>query len=140
MIYDRLTRMVKINVDGAEYALSLTIGMLEELEDELPNGRALVDMILNRETPKIKVVRKAFCLGLHKKGVLLDEDAAEKVFEKYCEETGMQNAVSLYYVLIAASNILGTETSNMILSGLGLIVKDKEEDKEEKAEEDEKNA
>ena len=132
MKYDRLTRKVKIDVNGAEYALLLNIGMLEELEDELPKGTTLIDMVLNRETPKIKIIRKAFCLGLYKSGVLLDENSAERVFEKYCEESGIQNAVGLYYVLIAASNILGTQASNAILEGAGIKLKDTEVEEQEK--------
>ena len=126
MKYDRLTRKVKIEVGETEYALVLTMGMLEELEDVLPNGKTLVGTFLDRETPRIKLIRKAFCLGMFKGGEQLSEDKALKVFDKFCEEHGMQEAISVYYVLMAASNILGTAISNTILEGAGMIVKDTE--------------
>lgn len=132
MKYDRLTRKVKLDIGGEEYSLLLTIGMLEELEDELPSGSTLVSMFLNRETPKIRIIRKAFCLGMEKNGVKIGQNQAEKLFEKYCEENGIQDAGSVYYVLLAASNILGTSVSNIILESAGMILKDTEVEVSEK--------
>lgn len=124
MKYDRLTRTLKLDVKGVEYSLRLSIGMFEELEDSLPKGTTLMNMFLNQETPKIKVVRKAFCLGVTKDGKRISNDEALKAFEDYCDENGVQGAVSVFYALLAVSHLLGATASNELLKGLGLVDKD----------------
>lgn len=126
MKYDRLTRFVKVEIDGAEYKLRLTLGMFEDLEDLLPKGKTFINMMMNQETPGIKMLKKAFCLALRQDDRVISSTTAEKYFEKYCEENGIQGAVALFYALVAASQLLGATTSNEMLKSMGLIVKDEE--------------
>ena len=136
MRYDRLTRDLFVDVKGAEYSLRLNTGKLEEIEDMLPKGETLVSMFLNSRTPQIKVLRKMFCIGLTKDGDTIKGDAANKVFEDFIDESGVQMAVNVFYAALAASHFLGAAASNVMLEGLGLVVKDPEP----KQESDEKNA
>lgn len=124
MKYDRLTRLVKFEVGGEEYAARLTIGMLEEIEDILPKGVTLVNLFLNNEMPQIKVLRKAFCVGLMKDGQRVKN--ALPVFEQYCNENGVQSAVQVFYALVAASYMLGAEVSKSLLESMELEVKDED--------------
>ena len=139
MRYDRLTRLLYVDVKGAEYALRLTIGTIEELEDALPKDETLVSMFLNSKTPQIKVLRKAFCIGLHKNGIKVVGRAAVQAFEEFVEEQGVQMAVNVFYALLAASYFLGAEASNQMLEKLGLVVKDPEIVTEKGPEGEEKN-
>ncbi len=134
MRYDRLTRNLFVDVKGAEYALRLNVGKFEEIEDLLPKGETLVSMFLNSKTPQIKVLRKTFCVGLSKDGETIKGQAADKVFEDFIDEHGVQMAVNVFYAALAASRFLGAAASNVMLEGLGLVVKDKEPE-----EADEKN-
>ena len=127
MIYDRLTRFLKINVKGVEYSLRLTVGMFEEIEDVLPKGTTLMSMFMNQETPKIKVLKKAFCIGMIKDGKVVKSNEAIQVFNDFCDENGIQEAVNVFYALLAASHLLGANLSNEMMESMGLIVKDPEE-------------
>lgn len=127
MKYDRLTRFLKVDVKGVEYSLRLTVGMFEEIEDILPKGTTLMSMFMNQETPQIKVLRKAFCIGLVKNGAKVKDEEALKVFSDYCDENGIQGAVSVFYAVLAASHLLGAEASKAMLEDMGLVVKDTEE-------------
>lgn len=128
MKYDRLTRLLKVEVEGAEYSLKLTNSMLEELEDELPKGDTLISMIMNRETPRMKVLRKAFCIGLCKDSEKVRGAAADAVYEKFFQHYGVQETISVFYALIAASQLLGAVASNEILKNIGLVPKDAEDE------------
>jgi len=92
MKYDRLTRYLKVEIEGAEYKLRLTLGMFEELEDTLPAGRTIISMMTNQETPSIKMLKKAFCLAMQRD----ERKAAEAHFNTYCAENGIQGAVALF--------------------------------------------
>lgn len=126
MKYDRLTRFVKVEIDGAEYKLRLTLGMFEDLEDLLPKGKTFINMMMNQETPGIKMLKKTFCLALQRDERVPSYAESVKQFEKYCAENGLQGAVALFYALVAASQLLGQATSNEMLKSMGLLVKDEE--------------
>lgn len=128
MKYDRLTRFLKFNVGDVEYSARLTLGMFEQIDDAMPKGDSLVTMFVNGNTPKLSVLKKAFCIGLVKDGVPVKGKEAERVFETFLDENGIQEAVNVYYALLAASHLLGASVSKTILENMGLDVKDTEAD------------
>lgn len=129
MKYERLTRFLTFEVNGEEYSSRLTLEMLEKIESALPEGITLVGLILKSQTPTIKVMKEAFCVGLHKDGKKLSYEAAAKVFQAFYEAAGMPYVLNVFYALIAASYFLGEEVSNNMLREIGLIVKDEETEK-----------
>ena len=119
---------MKFNVGDVEYSARLTLGMFEQIDDALPKGDSLVTMFVNGNTPKLSILKKAFCIGLVKDGVLVKGKEAERVFETFLDENGIQEAVNVYYALLAASHLLGANVSKTILENMGLDVKDTETD------------
>lgn len=129
MKYDRLTRLVKFDVGGVEYAARLTNGMLEQIEDLCPQN-SLMRVLENVEYTPRKVLRVAFCLALSKDGEKVKNPVS--VFDKYFEEVGVEGVIQTFSAMIAASNYLGVTQSKTILESLALVVKDKETDDTEK--------
>lgn len=127
MRYDRLTRLVRFEVGGEEYAARLTNGMLEQIENACDGG-SLLDEI-NRGVPKLKVLRTAFSISLTKEGEKVKNGLA--VYEKFLDEQGIDVVSNTFFAMVAASYYLGPKHSNKVLEGLGLIVKDKEPIEEE---------
>lgn len=124
MKYDRLTRALYIKIKGEDYALRLDIGALSEIEDVLPSGKKLLEMFVNREFPTVKMLEKAFCVGMSKDGKKVDGKTAKELFQNYVLEAGLPEVTNTYYVLLAVSGMLGEANAHEILSKAGLIDKD----------------
>lgn len=124
MKYDRLTRALKVEIKGEEYALRLDVGALAEIEDVMPSGTKLVEMFINRQLPTIKVLEKAICVGMSKDGKKIDETTAKELFQEYVIEAGIPQVTNTYYILLAVSGMLGDANAQEILSKAGLVDKD----------------
>lgn len=124
MKYDRLTRALKVEIKGEEYALRLDVGALAEIEDVMPSGTKLVEMFINRQLPTIKVLEKAICVGMSKDGKKVDEKTAKALFQDYVFEVGIPEVTNVYYILLAVSGMLGDANAQEILSKAGLVNKD----------------
>ena len=127
--YDRLTRLVKFDVDGEEYASRLTVGQIGEIEDVALKsfGKPIMKLFQEQEDPSVPMMIKAFCIGLTKDGKKVKPQEAYQLFLKICEKHGMPHMERLYLALIASSYFLGADASQEILESLGLDVKDTEE-------------
>ena len=123
MRYNRLKRTVMVDIGGKEYSFKFTIDDLAELEDSLQNDERIISMFTNRQLPKIRTLITAFKLGL--KADITDAEKT-KLFEKFCEETSIDEVTKLYFSLIAVSNLLGASVSNEVLGNLGFETKDEE--------------
>lgn len=132
--FDRLKRTLKFEVDGAEYAVRLTNGMLEEIEDVAPKGKSFVGMFLDREMPTLKMIKKAVCIGMMRDGKRVAPKEAELVYQKIFNSDGLKGLSDFYFLLLATANAYGAQNSNDILKVAGFAVD------EEETEDDEKNA
>ena len=112
-----------VDIGGKEYSFKLTIGDLAELEDSLQDDERIISMFTSRTLPKIKTLIKAFVLGL--KANIPDAEKSE-LFDKFCEETSIDEVTKLYFSMIAVSNLLGASVSNEVLKNLGFELKDEE--------------
>ena len=123
MRYNRLKRTIMVDIGGKEYSFKLTIGDLSELEDSLQDNERIISMFTSRTMPKIKTLMKAFSIGLKAN---MTEVEKNELFEKFCEETSIDEVTKLYFSLIAVSNLLGATASNEVLKNLGFEIKDEE--------------
>ena len=112
-----------VDIGGKEYSFKFTIDDLAELEDSLQNNERIISMFTNNQLPKIRTLITAFKLGL--KADITDAEKT-KLFEKFCEETSIDEVTKLYFSLIAVSNLLGASASNDVLGNLGFETKDEE--------------
>lgn len=123
MRYNRLKRTIMVDIDGKEYSFKLTIGDLAELEDSLQDNERIISMFTTRTMPKIRTLMKAFVIGL--KGNI-PENEKTALFDKFCEQTSIDEVTKLYFSMIAVSNLLGASASNEVLKNLGFELKDEE--------------
>ena len=121
MRYNRLKRDIIVVIGGKEYSFKLTIGDLAELEDSLQDNERIISMFTSRTMPKIRTLMKAFVLGLKANMTDAEKNA---LFERFCEETSIDEVTKLYFSMIAVSNLLGAEVSNEVLKNLGYDIKD----------------
>lgn len=121
MRYNRLKRDIIVEIGGKEYSFKLTIGDLSELEDSLQDNERIISMFTSRTIPKIKTLIKVFSLGCKANMTDAEKNA---LFERFCEETSIDEVMKLYFSMIAVSNLLGAEVSNEVLKSLGYDIKD----------------
>ena len=112
-----------VDIGGKEYSFRFTIDDLAELEDSLQDNERVISMFTDRKMPKIRTLIKAFMLGI--KADITDVEKKE-LFERFCEETSIDEVTKLYFSLIAVSNLLGASASNEVLKNLGFEIKDEE--------------
>lgn len=129
MKYDRLTRMVKFDVGGEEYAARLTTGALAQVEDVCPNNSIMKVMEDIGHIP-LKVLIPAICLGMTKHGEKVKDPSP--VFDKLMAEVGIDGVTAIFLAIVAATDYLGAARSKEILANLNLTVKDTEKDASEK--------
>lgn len=121
MKYDRLTRELFFEVDGKEYSIRPTNGVLARIESMCPKGETLISMTLEKKAPTMPVMVEAFCAGLKHEGKSVPRSEAEVLCNKYIEEYGVITGImNVYYALMAVSNFLGKEASDNILANMGI--------------------
>ena len=121
MKYNRLTRELFFDVDGKEYSIRPTNGVLSKIESVCPKGESLISLTVDNRPPTMPLMVETFCAGLTLDGKKVERRIAESLCDKYIQENGVAGGLmNLYYVVMAVSNFLGKEASDNILKSMNV--------------------
>lgn len=118
MRLDKITRKVWFKVGESEHALLFTFSGLEQLDAKMQGG--FLATMTSQPIPTLTNLIDAFWIGLKCAGENMEREEAQALLMGYLRESGLDAAIKLYTVSIAASGILGPASTKNLLTTLGI--------------------